>query len=116
MDGITKDELKVMLEVQSKSVEQLTVIARNLQDLVIEQRKITEGSFTVLPIRVAEKVSACCVTASDKFALIKQTIEQSEKHIEKIKEDTFWLKIILGAVTLIAVLSQVVLRAMEHKL
>jgi hypothetical protein len=115
MDGITREELKAMLEVQSKSTEQLTIIAKSLQDLVAEQKIISKGVYETLPDRVAEKVGGGCATAGERFALVKQTVESNASSLSKIKEDVFWLKIILGSATFIALLAQLILHVLGHK-
>jgi hypothetical protein len=104
MSEITKEELIAMIEVQGKSATAMENVANSIR-LVTEQNKELVKSQNELIKCFAEEREKCtaniCVT-------LKTGIESATKEtlaykgiIDKIRDDTFWIKIIIGSATLI---------------
>lgn len=57
-DAVTRDELKSIIEIQSKNVEQLTVIANHLSTIVDRENKIYERLYNGLAKDISSAVNA----------------------------------------------------------
>ena len=104
-DPITKEELKLLLEVQAKSTEQMVVIAQRLQSITECQERILSIQDRVVGRLYngmgKEIVEACNTKLNTKCQDIKSESDKREKILRNIKSDTFWIKIIFGAIAFI---------------
>lgn len=69
---VTKEELKAMIEVQSKNVEQLTVIANHLSTIVERENKIYERLYNGL----SKEISGAIIVMIEK---LKEEVEETKK-------------------------------------
>lgn len=117
MSEITKEELMAMIDVQSKTATAMENIANSIRQ-VSEQNKELVKTQTEIVKTFSEEREKCTANIC---ATLKTGIENATKEanankatIEKIRDDTFWLKIILGSATFIAILASIVLHFWTH--
>jgi hypothetical protein len=118
MSDLNKDELKLMLEIQSKNVEQLTTIANHLSVIVDAQNSIHDRLYNGMGKEIAQMVV--------KHQEDMQSFEkEKEKNLEeKFKEnlqhcgiarDIRHTKWFVGAVGLIIIVSLVVIKVLDGR-
>ena len=86
MSEITKAELGAMIEVQSKTAQQLERIANSLGAIADDQKEI--------------------VTCMSNCQGIKEKVS-------KIKDDMFWLKVVYGSIGFVAMIVIVIIKALK---
>lgn len=76
---ISKDEVRAMLEVQSKNVEQLTIIANHLSNIVDKSSKIQDRLYNGLAQDISDKITEvveeCNKRCSEDHSLLKKNWE-----------------------------------------
>mgnify|MGYP007017463400 CR=1 FL=1 len=124
MSEITKEELLAMIEVQNKSASAMESIANSLRQVTEQNRVQAEVSREAVRVHAEEvKEAIKCQELNNKESreeyckILSDGIKRtSDTHTEqlgisgKIKEDTGWLKIIIGSSTLIILIASVILQ------
>ena len=95
-DDITKQEIMAMIEVQSKTAQQMERIANSLHSITEEQKVITSQ----LTNGIVEKITAA----------ISTRCEQCRKKIDNMCTDLLWVKIIIGSISLVAMIALVIIK------
>jgi membrane protein insertase Oxa1/YidC/SpoIIIJ len=110
-DSIKREEIRALMEVQSKSTEQMVLVAERLKLITDAQEKI------------ANKLSNGIVKdLKDEF---DKTLTQCNKDVLKdigtiavrtkeIKDSVNWLKILFGITGIVIIIATVLLRLMGH--
>jgi hypothetical protein len=109
---ITKEELQVMIDIQSKNVQQLTTIANQLSIIVEKENKIQDRLFNGFVKDIAEAVgesTAKCIKDSLPN-MLKVEIENS-----KVSRDMEYTKWFIGIVGTVIVVALVVLRGLDNR-
>ena len=75
-EAVTRDELKAMVEVQSKNVEQLTVIANHLATIVDRENKIYERLYNGL----SKEISTAVLGSVDKLHELVAATKEAQTH------------------------------------
>ena len=75
-EAVSKDELKAMVEVQSKNVEQLTVIANHLSTIVDRENKIYERLYNGL----SKEITSAIVLSVDKVHELVTATKEAQTH------------------------------------
>jgi len=106
-DNLTKQEIFTLVEVMTKNASNLENISNSLEKVTIGLDKIIIRLYNGLTKEIITEVGYKC----------KECKEQTEKNcllnrsiIDSIKIDTYWLKIILGGATLIALAAELLLK------
>lgn len=125
-EPVTRDELKAMVDVQSKNVEQLTVIANHLATIVDRENKIYERLYNGL----SKEISAAIISSVDKVhELVAATKDGQANQCAAAKEnfgdmleeklsncgiskDIGHVKWFVGAVGLIIIVSSVIVNGL----
>lgn len=129
-ETVTRDELKAMVEVQSKNVEQLTVIANHLSTIVDRENKIYERLYNGL----SKEISTAVIAAVEKLAEAVEECKERQVHQcaaagtvldDKLKNcdmakdigHTKWFIGIVGVIIVVAtvVVNAVVKTNMDHE-
>lgn len=126
---MSRDELKAMVEVQSKNVEQLTVIANHLATIVDRENKIYERLYNGL----SKEITSSIVTSVEKVQELVTETKESQSHQcasarenmsevldDKLKncdmaKDIGYTKWFVGIVGLIIVVVTVVLNGIDRR-
>lgn len=109
--GITRAEIQAMLEVQAKSVEQLTVIARSLQDISAKDEKISERLYNGLGKEIIDglsKILKDCEMARNK------DLDDMRKLAIGVKNDTAFLKWIYAGLFGLVALAWLIVEVVKH--
>ena len=133
-DTVSRDELKTMIEVQSKNVEQLTVIANHLNSIVERETKIYERLYNGISKEISSAVikslevncdgikdimrtqATECANTCTKFPeLVKKELDASS--ISKDVGHMKWFVSIIGVLIVIAsiIVNMVTKKAEEDK-
>ena len=136
LEAISKDELKIMLEVQSKSTEQLTIIASHLATIVDRENKIQERLYNGMAKEISTSLASTLKEVADNIIhnqtkIMENIIKVNENMTEKIEtipptlsetlDKTKTAKIIrgvallVGMVTIVVMISTVVLDVLQKK-
>ena len=119
LDPVTKDELRLMIDVQSKATEQMVLVAQRLQEIATTQISLLrlqelshdahEKIISRLYNGMATEIEHGVITAiTDKiFQISKDRTSDSEK-LDSIKKDTGWQKIIFGSLTAMVAIALIV--------
>ncbi len=121
MGEISKEELNAMLEVYAKSAAHMERIASSLAIIAESQKEIVQkitNDIVVDMKQFMEKNCGACMSLTkmmkDTSDLINITTLSSNKNIDTIKNDVFWVKIIIGSAGLITSLVLMVLQILGH--
>jgi len=101
-EGITKEELMMLVEVQTKTASQMERVVMSLSTIVEDQKKILEK----LGNGVVKELESSLEKSSDKIC---KEIDLLKTDVNESKSKLNWLTIILGSATLIAVMSSALL-------
>lgn len=117
MSEITKEELMAMIDVQSKTATAMESIANSIRQLSETNKDILDEQRLFIK-QCVEGRTSCQSTICTKFkeaveSAVKPAIEIKDV-IGKVRDDTFWLKIILGSATLIGLLAGILFKAFHH--
>jgi len=118
MSEITKEELMAMIDVQSKTATSMESIANSIRQISEQNKELVKTQGEMLKGLSGERekcTSQICLTLKSGIEIATKEALAHKGTIDKIREDTFWLKIILGSATLIALLASVVLHFLTHK-
>jgi hypothetical protein len=115
-EGLTRDELKMMLEVQSKNVEQLTIIAKSLQDIVAREEKIQARLYNGMGKEIAETVIKEMKECNSDCASHHKTLLEGQKTsgnehkiiVESLNFIKWTIVSLFGLVTIAALIIKVV--------
>ena len=110
-DAITKDELKIMISVQTKNTEQMVIIAQRLGAIVEQNEKTIE----LLRNGLANKITTGLKEFNgNKMDAIVENIEYNKKKIDSIDGGIMWLKILIGTTGLVVTIATVLLKVTGH--
>ena len=90
-EGITREELSAVIETTKKSTEQMVLIAGSLRDIVEEQRKLNDKMTNGLCKNITDTVN-------------KKIDDECKPALKEIKDNTWWIKVIFGAISFITVI------------
>ena len=121
----TKDELKMMIEVQSKATEQMVLVAQRLQEIVTTQNsllklqeqshdaheKIIDRLYNGMAIDIVKGIVS---GMTDKISQISQDRIKDTQILESIKKDTGWQKIVFGSLTLLIAIAFLINQIVAH--
>ena len=118
MSEITKEELMAMIDVQSKTATAMENIANSIRQVCEQNKELVKTQTEMVKVfsEEREKCTANICVILDKG--IKDATKEATSNksvMDKIRDDTFWLKIILGSATLIALIASVVLHFLGHQ-
>jgi len=104
-DPLTREEVKAMLDVQTKNTEQMVLIAQRLQKIVEQnisiadcQEKVVNRLYNGLAKEIKDGVKEAL---TEKFKVADLICSETKKDVKIIKGDVFWIKIIFGAIAFI---------------
>ena len=106
-DEITKSELQLMIDVQSKSAQQMERVAIALNSIAEENKKISDAITNDLAKKIIDGVQSGCVQC-------KLENLSTGKIVKKIEVDVTHTKWIVGAVSLIVAIVLVVMHLIKH--
>jgi hypothetical protein len=106
-EGITRDELKLMMEVQSKATEQMVLVADKLTEIVSAQRQALDNHNKILTELIGVKSSEA--SARDSATKVENIIDNMKNDITHAK----WFIIIISCVIIV---STVILRGIDNRL
>ena len=123
-DPISREELKAIIETQSKATEQMVLVAKSLSDILIEQKKITDklsnGFVKDLSDKCKENGALCSSSICRNF---EKALEPFTKYLPEIKEavtttkqDSTFLKWFVGSIGIIIVIATVILRGIDTRI
>jgi len=82
-EAITREELKAIVETQSKATEQMVLVAKSLSDILFEQKKLTEklanGALKDVIQQILEHVDS-------RFDLMNKSLEDHRIHVLSCQE------------------------------
>ena len=105
-DGMTREEIRALVDVQSKHTEQMVLVAQRLQTIAELQSKIAE--------KLSNGVAKDITDAVDKMLNVKfQVVACCGGKVDEIKDSVTWLKIILGSATLIIIIATVIVNVIS---
>ena len=110
-EGITKAELAAMIEVQAKSVEQLTIIAKSLTDIVAKEEKIQQRLYNGLGKEIRDDVVKDIKECNKETVKI---VEDNKGKLTKILGNTEFLKWIYGGLFALVAFAWLILQILEH--
>jgi len=118
MSEITKEELMAMIEVQSKTATSMESIANSIRQVSEQNKELVKTQAEIVK-SFSEEREKCtmqiCATLKTGIENTAKEASASKGTIDKIREDTFWLKVILGSATLIAIIAGIILHFWTHK-
>jgi hypothetical protein len=106
-EGITRDELKLMMEVQSKATEQMVLIADRLKEIVDAQKLALDNHNKIL-------IELSNVKGSEISA--QKSADKVETIIENMKNDITHAKWFIVIISLTIIVATVVLRGIDNRL
>jgi cell division protein FtsL len=101
-EGITKEELMMLVEVQTKTAAQMERVVMSLSTIVEDQKKILDKLGNGVVKEIEAYMEKGCNKICQDIAGLKVDISESKNKLN-------WLTIILGSVTLIVVISTAIL-------
>ena len=106
-DNLTKQEIFTLVEVMTKNASNLENISNSLEKITVGLDKIIVRLYNGMTKEIINEVGLKC----------KDCKEQTEKNcllnrsiIDSIKTDTYWLKIIVGGATIIALFAELLFK------
>ena len=123
-DPISREELKAIIDTQSKATEQMVLVAKALTDILTEQKRITDklsnGFIKDLSERCKENGATCSSTIVRCF---EKALEPFAKDLPEIKEavlitkdDNKFSKWFIGTVGIIILVATVILRGIDTRI
>lgn len=106
-DFLSKQEIFTLVEVMTKNATNLETISNSLEKVTVNLDKITARLYNGLAKEIVVEISKTCGDCSEET---KENIKINRVLLETIRIDTYWLKIILGSATLIALLAQLLIQ------
>jgi len=106
-EGITRDELKLMMEVQSKATEQMVLVADKLTEIVSAQRQALDNHNKILQELITVKSSEASAKAS---------ADKVESIIGNMKDDITHAKWFIIIVSLTIIVATVILRGIDNRI
>ena len=100
--GITKEELMMLVEVQTKAASQMERVVMSLSTIVEDQKRILEKLGNGVVKELESSVEKGCDRVCKEIGSLKIDVSESKGKLN-------WLTIILGSATLIAVISSALL-------
>jgi len=101
-EGITKEELMMLVEVQTKTASQMERVVMSLSTIVEDQKKILDKLGDGVVKEIENSMEKSCNKICQEIANLKVDVNESKSKLN-------WLTIILGSITLIVVISTAVL-------
>jgi len=108
MSEITKEELLAMIEVQSKTASAMENIANSIRQIYEQNKELVKSQSEIVKNFTEEReqcTAQICTTLKEGIKATGDSASINKATIDKIRDDTFWTKIILGSVALIASLA-----------
>jgi len=102
MAEITKEDLLLMAEIQSKVATQMENIANSLRTITDTQRDINSRIHDGMTKDIGDSVEK---SIKSNLSICNTTCTGLKEIVGKVRDDTFWIKIILGSIALIVTLS-----------
>ena len=113
-DPLTREELKAMLEVQTKNTEQMVLIAQRLQKITEQhseladcQKRVIDRLYNGLAKEIKDEVRD---SIAERFKTSDLVCGEIKKDLKIVKMDVFWVKIIFGTIAFIATITSVIIR------
>jgi hypothetical protein len=110
-EHITRAEIQAMIDVQSKSVEQLTIIAKSLQDISAKEEKIQTRLFNGLGKEITE---AICKSMKECEDVRSRSIEEMREIAKGVKSDTTFLKWLYTGLFGLVALAWLIVEVVKH--
>ena len=121
----TKDELKMMIEVQGKATEQMVLVAQRLQEIsttqssLLRQQELSHDAHEKIIARLYNGMANDIVKGivngmTDKISQISQDRLRDTKILESFKKDTGWQKLIFGALMSLIAIAFLVNQIVAH--
>jgi hypothetical protein len=123
-ETLTKDELKAILDTQSKATEQMVLVAKALTDILTEQKRITDklsnGFIKDLSDKCKENGTICStgITRSFEKALepLVNDLPEIKEAVLTTRDDAKFSKWFIGSVGLVMVVAMVLLRGLDSRI
>jgi len=106
-DVLSKQEIFTLVEVMTKNATNLENISNYLEKVTINLDKISTRLYNGLAKEIVSEIIKTCGDCSEET---KDQVKTNRSILESIKGDTYWLKIILGSVTFIGLLAQLLIQ------
>ena len=107
MEPFTKEELKILMEVQAKATEQMVLVAEKLKSIAETQEKINNRLMNGI---VKELVEQFCREANNCRGYILKDLDVISGRTKEIKESVAWLKILWGLLALGVFLAGIIIK------
>ena len=124
-DSVTRDELKSIIEIQSKNVEQLTIIANHLSTIVDRENKIYERLYNGLAKDISNavndrlyKIEACLEDAREKRVATNQQLKTEFSAVlsnSTLSKDMGHIKWFISIVGVLIVVTSVLMNVIVRK-
>jgi len=140
-EAITREELKAIVETQSKATEQMVLVAKSLSDILFEQKKLTEklanGTLKEAIQQILEHVDSRfdfmnkelaehrhhINTCQDKFIEIMQEFKPKviadipviKEGLESMRDDIKFSKWFIGIVGIVVIVATTIVRGMDNR-
>jgi hypothetical protein len=117
MSDITKEELVAMMEVQSKTATAMENIANSIRQVSEQNKELVKLQSDIVKNFQEERekcTAQICITLKGGIETATKEASANKATIEKIRDDTFWLKVILGSATLIVAIVMVLTHFATH--
>jgi len=117
MSEITKEELLAMIEVQTKSATSMENIANSLKQVSEQNKEFVKAQQDLVKASIEERekcTANICLVLKTGLALSSKEVETSRTVIDKIKEDTFWVKVIFGSIAFIVAIVSGIMAFSHH--
>jgi len=105
-EGITKEELMMLVEVQTKTASQMERVVMSLSSIVEDQKKILDRLGDGIIKELESSMEKSCNRICQEIAELKTDMNENKSKLN-------WLVIILGSASLIAILGTVILRSIS---
>lgn len=137
-DPISREELRAIIETQSKATEQMVLVAKSLSDILVEQRRLSEklsnGVMKEFTQTIVDHVASCtesmredlknaCVRQDKVLDVAERAQTKVENDIPEIKrvvismsDDIKFSKWFIGAVGLVIIVATVLLRGLDSRM
>ena len=117
MSEITKEELLAMIEVQTKSATSMENIANSLKQVSEQNKEFVKAQQDLVKASIEERekcTANICLVLKTGLDLSSKEVETSRTVIDKIKEDTFWVKVIFGSIAFIVAIVSGIMAFSHH--
>lgn len=118
MSDITKEELLAMMDVQSKTATAMENIANSIRQVSEQNKELVKTQAEIVKSFQEERekcTSQICLTLKSGIETATKEANANKTTIEKIRDDTFWLKVIIGGATLIALIVSGIVKVLGHR-